>query len=200
MSSRPFYIAAMRWGSAQKGNAMSLILESVLDPQRRAEADAADAADKDRAFAHYTAQAALARKPSQPHMIAAWLARIPAENLLPEAQLLARELALLYGHGHIPLSGCHITMLSIGDAMVPVEYEYEPGEPAQTSGPPEDCYEGSPETMNIIGVFINGLWCDPIDFASEKQIKRWEQAILEERADATLALDLDDATDGYRRL
>jgi hypothetical protein len=150
--------------------------------------------DKTRALAHYLPMAEAAKaeaapsKPTHPPQVAAWLTKLPADALLGEAQALARELALLKGHGHTPQAGCAFTTLPMGDAEMLVEYEYEAGEAAKLYGPPEDCYEGSPESLTIVQVLINGMWCDPSDFVSDKQIERWEQAILD-----GIAEDIEDA-------
>ena len=142
-----------------------------------------EAPDKARALAHYGAQAAQARRPQIPTHIAAWLATLPADAVLAEAQALARELALLKGYGHQPQAGCDHTRLPLADTEVLIEYEYEAGEDAKLSGPPENCYEGSPEALTILQVFVNGMWCDPSEFASEKLIEQWEQSILDGIAD-----------------
>ena len=93
-----------------------------------------------------------------------------------------------------PQEGSALITLNMGDAEVLIEYEYTPGEESFISGPPENCYEGSPEELAILGVFVNAVWCDPNDFASAKQIELWEQSILshiaeqieEQRADAQI--------------
>jgi hypothetical protein len=77
-----------------------------------------------------------------------------------------------------PQEGCAFATVSMGEAEVLIEYEYEPGEAAKLYGPPEDCYEGTPETLTILQAFINGEWVDPVEFASEALFNAWEQAIL----------------------
>lgn len=42
------------------------------------------------------------------------------------------------------------------DCDVLVGYDYSAGEDSQTSGPPENCYEGAPETMEVCEVWLNG--------------------------------------------
>lgn len=37
-----------------------------------------------------------------------------------------------------------------------VGYVYHPGEDSQISGPPENCYEGSPEELELCEVWVNG--------------------------------------------
>ena len=38
-----------------------------------------------------------------------------------------------------------------------VEGNYEPEEPSQLSGPPEDCYEGGPSYFEVEDIFVNGI-------------------------------------------
>jgi hypothetical protein len=38
-----------------------------------------------------------------------------------------------------------------------VGYSYAPGEDSRTYGPPEDCYEGSPEELELCEVWVNGV-------------------------------------------
>ena len=193
---------------------MSAMLESLLTPAQRAQADRIDAAmvqlsgllaeravletatralDVSRRAAfeaiHQDATATVAPRPRPiPHrLLDAWLiaeaARQPHQWLLAEARALARELAELKGDLSEPQTGATIARLPLGDATVPVEYEYEAGEESRTYGPPENCYEGSPETLTILGVFIAGVWCDPSDVVPESVIEGWEQALIDQMAD-----------------
>lgn len=43
------------------------------------------------------------------------------------------------------------------DTDVLVGFDYTPGEESRTYGPPEDCYEGSPEELEVCEVWINGV-------------------------------------------
>lgn len=38
-----------------------------------------------------------------------------------------------------------------------VGFTYEAGEDSQTSGPPENCYEGSPEELEVCEAWVNGV-------------------------------------------
>ena len=99
---------------------------------------------------------------------------------MPEAEK-ARALAhyaAQAAQAHKPQEGCAFATVSMGEASVIVEYEYEPGEAAKLYGPPEDCYEGSPETLTLLQALINGVWCDPADFASDALLEMWEADIL----------------------
>lgn len=153
---------------------MSLYLKTLLDDQRRQQADEADA--KNRAALHYPAQAALAAKPRHPAQVAGWLARIPAENLLHEAQALARELALLQGFGHTPQSGCTLRHLTLDDAEVVVEFEHEPEDGDGWNEPHHAA------TTTAIQVLVNGCWI-PTDLFAPEVIERWEQAAIDALAD-----------------
>jgi hypothetical protein len=42
------------------------------------------------------------------------------------------------------------------DADVLVGFDYTPGEESRTYGPPENCYEGSPEELEVCEVWLNG--------------------------------------------
>ena len=42
------------------------------------------------------------------------------------------------------------------DCDVLVGYDYSPGEESKTYGPPENCYEGSPEELTVCEVWLNG--------------------------------------------
>ena len=51
------------------------------------------------------------------------------------------------------------TQLTIDFLGVELEVEgsYDPGEPSRTSGPPEDCYEGSPSYFEIEDILVGGV-------------------------------------------
>lgn len=44
----------------------------------------------------------------------------------------------------------------IGDQDAAVRVDFTPGTPRQTSGPPERCYEGDPDEVEILSCLING--------------------------------------------
>ena len=72
--------------------------------------------------------------------------------------------------------------MPLGDTEVLVTGAYYPGEPARTYGPPEDCYPGDPEYIDIFSVQINGVQVDSEHF-SEKLLLSWEQSMINEMAD-----------------
>jgi hypothetical protein len=125
----------------------------------------------DRAVAHHTALAAVFRRPTHPARVPAWLASIPAEQLLTEAQALAREVALLKGFGHTPQSGSHFLTSTLGDAEVLVEYDYE-GESGDGWNEP---HYG--ELATILGALVNGVWVDT-DCIAAKVVERWEEEAI----------------------
>ena len=92
---------------------------------------------------------------------------------------IAGQLADWQGHTANPQTGCALLETSLGDATVWIEYEHTFGEESQTSGPPERCYEGSPDETIVLQVLINGQWIDT-DVFSEEQIERWQEAAAED--------------------
>jgi hypothetical protein len=91
----------------------------------------------------------------------------------------AKEAARLEGDGLIAQPGCELLLLTLGDTSVLAEVEYEEGEPSQTSGPPERCYEGTPESVCVIQVLIKGAMVDVDGVFCEEQIERWQEEACE---------------------
>lgn len=71
--------------------------------------------------------------------------------------------------------------LELDGHAVEVEYDYEPGEDAQTSGPPENCYEGTDESISLIAVHIGGKGGIAVDaeLFSDEVKDRWTDEIHE---------------------
>ena len=112
-----------------------------------------------------------------------------------QADALAQEAGFLMGvieglcvqldrHEGIGLKaskGC--TLAEVTDANgnpFTVEYEYEPGTPGRTSGPPERCYPDEPACLMITGVYVNGELIET-DVFSDEVISRWEQELCEKQ-------------------
>lgn len=92
-----------------------------------------------------------------------------------------RELARWRGIHAVPQAGCKITSLPLGDATVPVEYEFLEAEAAQPNADRPGPGPGFAASVVVISALVNGSWIDA-DVFSEAQIERWEQAILEDEA------------------
>lgn len=76
---------------------------------------------------------------------------------------VCRELEVQRGDRLEPEPGCRIDRMSLGQAWVHVEWTRDESEPANVvSGDPV-----------IEAVFINGLWTDPKDWATDKQMQQW---------------------------
>jgi hypothetical protein len=89
---------------------------------------------------------------------------------------LAHELAELRGELHDNRNARY--RLNLGDAECDVEYEYLAGEDEITSGPSDNWHPGEPESVNILGVFVNGMWIEP-DVIAPAVIEQWQQEIIE---------------------
>jgi hypothetical protein len=105
-------------------------------------------------------------------------------------RLLCKELDGF--HGTNPGKGTYARM-PLGDAVVLVDYDYEPGEdPVMDLNSPM-CGPGCSANASILAVLINGTWCDPEDFADASTLDAWREAICErkdsEREDAMAERD-----------
>jgi hypothetical protein len=91
-------------------------------------------------------------------------------------RLLCKELDGF--HGTNPGKGTYARM-PLGDAVVLVDYDYEPGEdPVMDLNSPM-CGPGCAANASINAVLINGTWCDPEDFMDPDTIERWREAICD---------------------
>ena len=52
---------------------------------------------------------------------------------------------------------------SLGDLDLTAEVAYSPGTPSQTSGPPEWCYEGDPEEVEILSLTVEAASDEALD-------------------------------------
>jgi hypothetical protein len=74
------------------------------------------------------------------------------------------------------------------DCDVLVGYDYSAGEDSRTYGPPEDCHEGSPESLEICEVWLNGA--DIAAVLLERVAEQLTEAALEhERESQQSAMD-----------
>lgn len=99
-----------------------------------------------------------------------------------EAELVKRhvELAGFTGKGYKASAGCGTMTVFSGDCEYLIEYEYDPGEPSQTSGPPERCHEGVAENAVITGVLVNGGWFEPSEAGfRDDVIEAWVQKAID---------------------
>lgn len=100
---------------------------------------------------------------------------------------LATELNTLRGIGATPQNGCQITTKVFGDAEVLVEYECEGGQAAIYDADHPGVGPGCEASVNVLGVFINGAWCDAEDVVPAKTLQRWEVELLESLAEGAEA-------------
>jgi hypothetical protein len=81
---------------------------------------------------------------------------------------------------HTPQAGCTHLETWLGDATVTIEYEITFGSPGRTYGPPEKCYESTPDECVILQVLINDVWIDPDGVICESTIDRWTQEAIDD--------------------
>jgi hypothetical protein len=97
---------------------------------------------------------------------------------------LAVRLDQLEGVGLKPSKGCILgEVYDSDDNPFTVEYEFEPGSPSKTSGPPERCYEGEAPVARIGGVYYADALLDP-DVFNPRLIEKWEEQLCERETDA----------------
>lgn len=104
---------------------------------------------------------------------------------------LCAELATLQARNLQRMPGTQHATMVLGAANVLVEYESQ-DEEARTYEHP-----GSPASLAVLRVFINGHWCDAEDVIPKSVIEQWECDLLEDRADAAEAA-AEDAADARR--
>lgn len=159
------------------------------------------AAEKAALLEHYTEQAAQVQprpKPTDPTRVERWLESLGSVAVLVEAKILAREVAILRGHGHTPQEGAQLLWSTLGDAEVLLEYEYSAGRPGRTYGPPEDCYESEPEEITVLSMFVNGQWSDVDNVVADSVMERWHEEIREHIAEQ-VQRDADDRAEARAR-
>jgi hypothetical protein len=104
-----------------------------------------------------------------------------AGSLGAAVRLLAAELNRLRGIGITSPGNRQTLDVSLGDATVILEYFYSPATDGKTWGPPEDCYEGEPEELDLHGVLVNGAWvdCTEDNFPADV-LEQWSDAVRAE--------------------
>ncbi len=72
-----------------------------------------------------------------------------------------------------------------GELEANVEYTFRPGYPAYISGPPEDCYEGQDDEVEIetVIVFFGATWMNVTSLLNPETIEYLEQEIIERESD-----------------
>jgi hypothetical protein len=107
----------------------------------------------------------------------------PRELLYLPHDAALRELARLYGHDAIAQTEAIIIDAYLGDASVRLEFEVEAGQDGGRDDPSWD------ESVTLLGVLVNGCWCD-VDLFDSDMRDQWEQAAtdwLQEQRDTAQA-------------
>ena len=92
---------------------------------------------------------------------------------------LATELALMQGNATATPPGSFHIELPLGDAMLLVEYDFREAEAANMDVESPVCGPGHPAEVDLLLVFLNGMWTDPRDILAERVLDWMEQEILE---------------------
>lgn len=82
-------------------------------------------------------------------------------------------------------NGATVIESTIDDCPCWVEYDYSPGDPGKTSGPPEHCWPPEPEHAELLSVGIGlgpSFWLDAEVFHPRVRA-RWEQAAIDNERD-----------------
>jgi hypothetical protein len=101
------------------------------------------------------------------------------EMLCRERDSLRRELRRTAEAPKSP-TGLPVAEVSLEEATVFVEYEYRPGDPGRTYGPPEKCYEGWPAEVEILKMHVNGTWIYAADVLPVSVLDKWAEQIEEQ--------------------
>lgn len=97
------------------------------------------------------------------------------------------ELRRFTGDGAKPQADCRFHDVTWGDAEVKLEYEFTDGEPQSWNGLTGIGHPGSPASVSILQMLVNGVWIDPDGLVHPDLIDRWETEIAEAREDSERA-------------
>jgi hypothetical protein len=78
----------------------------------------------------------------------------------------------------------NIIEVTLNDAPILLEYEYETGQEGNTYGPPEKCWETIAPSVYIDQILVNGEWISTEGVISDSVIERWTQQIIDSETDA----------------
>lgn len=157
---------------------MSAVLESVLTPEQRKAADAADAQQQRPCLLTTADTILVAAKTATTHNgYTSW--PVYADELERRVRELCAELDVLNGKGQTAQVGCSMATLSMDEADVLVEYEYTPGEEAVLDINSRRCGPGCDPTLSILNVFVNGHWIDA-SYIAPGVLERWEVQLFED--------------------
>lgn len=101
-----------------------------------------------------------------------------AGYLQSTVQTLCDELDVFHGIGVKDT-----TKMTLGEAEVLVQYDYEPEESAVYDLNSPMCGPGCAANAVITAVLINGLWIDPGGVVPEEILDKWVERILEGEVD-----------------
>lgn len=102
---------------------------------------------------------------------------------------LVAELNTLKGTDQRPAKGSNFARLTFGAITVLVEYDSKRAEPET------QYYIGCDASVEILSVFLNGVWCDAADVVPDDVKDRWEVQLLEENAESEARAKDDAAED-----
>jgi hypothetical protein len=94
-----------------------------------------------------------------------------AINAMSHADALA-ELRRLHGYDATAQTGAIIIDAFLGDADVKIEFEVEPGQDGGRDDPSWD------ESVELLGVLVNGCWCD-VDLFDSDVRDQWQQRAID---------------------
>lgn len=107
-----------------------------------------------------------------------------ADELAQQVGRLERELAQFraeyLGKGVTPQPGCRIATVSLEDADVLVEFEFQAEEAPNYDADSRGAGPGCPASVSVLNILVNGKWIDPHGYVADEVIERWEEELCEE--------------------